>query len=96
MITCNINSYIIIETVNRSNFRQYIALWSGYIGWHSEFLLYSPFLVVGILVGVMSHVICGEHNGGYDELRSLCVILFRFPGNILYGEVRILGVIRSF
>ena len=59
-------------------------------------LLYSPFLVVGILVGILSHVFCGGHNGGYDELRSSWVVLFQLPGNILYGKVRILGGIRSF
>ena len=73
MITCNMNSYTTIETVNLSNFRQYIALWSGHIGWHYEFLLYCPFLVVGILLGVIIHVIGGGNNGGYDELMNLWV-----------------------
>ena len=73
MITCNITSYITIETMNRSNFRQYIVLWSGYIGWHYVFPSYSPLLLGGILVGMMIHVIGGGHNGGCGELLKLWV-----------------------
>ena len=62
-----------LKTGNLSISWQYIALGSGYIGWHSEFLLYFPLLVVGVLVGVMIHVIGGGHNGGYDELMNLWV-----------------------
>ena len=28
-------------------------------------------LIVGILVGMMSHVFCGRHNGGYDQIKRL-------------------------
>ena len=41
------------------------------------------FLVVGILVGMLSHVFCGGYNGGYDELSSPRVILLQLHGNIL-------------
>ena len=30
--------------------------------------MYSPLCCVGILVGMIIHVIGGGHNGGYDEL----------------------------
>ena len=57
-------------TGNLSISWQCISLGSGYIGWHYKFLLYSPLLVVGILVGMMIHVIGCGHKGGYDELMN--------------------------
>ena len=50
---------------------------------------------MGILVGMLSHVFSGGHNGGYDELSSPHVIHLQLRGNILYGKVHILVGIRS-
>ena len=72
-----------------------ISLCSGYISRHYEILLYSPFLVVDILVGMLGHLFCDGRNGGYDELSSPHVILFQLHGNILYGKAHILVGIRS-
>ena len=74
-----------MKTGNLSIFWQYIALGSGYIGWHYEFLLDSPLLVVGILVGMMIHVIGGGHNSGYDELmNSACWHIGGYDDYMLY------------
>ena len=55
---------------------KYIAWGSGYIGGHNEFLEDYVLFVVGILVGVMIHVIGGGHISGYDELIKSFLILF--------------------
>ena len=39
----------------------------GVLGGHYEFLKDSVLLVVGVLVGMMIHVIGGEHISGYQK-----------------------------
>ena len=53
-------------------------------------------MVVGILVDMLSQILSGGRNGGYDVLSSPHVILFQLHVNILYGKVHILVGICSF
>ena len=54
---------------------QYIVWESAYIGGHKEFLEDSVLFVVGVLVGMMIHVIGGGCISGYDELIKSFIIL---------------------
>ena len=46
---------------------QYIAWGSGCIEGHYEFMEDSVLLVVGVLVGMMIHVVGGGHISGYQK-----------------------------
>ena len=46
---------------------QYIAWESAYIGGHKEFLEDSVLFFVGVLMGMMIHVIGGGHISGYQK-----------------------------